>query len=92
MNCSAFEGGEVEEGGRVVLQLVLLLVLVLDLPLLGLQVKDGPSLGVVQRRRPVKGAQEKGHDQQTRCRLQTQPPAVSPKRNIVRITFSFFPT
>ncbi len=50
----------------------LLFVLALDLPLLRLEVKDGPPLRVVERGRPVEGAQEEGGGQRGRHQLKTQ--------------------
>ena len=67
--------GKVEVGRPVVLRLVLLLVLVLDLPLLALQVEDGPSLRVVEGGRAVEGAQQERDEDDARHGLKTQPPA-----------------
>ena len=50
--------GEVKIWRPVVLGLVLLLVLVLDLALLTLEVEYRPPLRVVERCRPVEGAEE----------------------------------
>ncbi|KAJ8867584.1 hypothetical protein PR048_031386 [Dryococelus australis] len=66
----AAQRAEVEEGRAVVH-----LVLVLDLPLLVLEVEDGASLRVVQRRRAVERAQDEGEEHDPRHRLQPQPPA-----------------
>lgn len=54
---AAPEGGEVEEGRRVVRA-----VLLLDLPLLVLEVQDGPALRMVEGSRPVKYSQEEGSE------------------------------
>lgn len=51
-----------------------MLVLVLDLPLLVLQVQNRPPLGMVQRGAPVASAQDKRDKHGPRDRLQTQPP------------------
>ncbi len=76
LHCPALQRGEVEIGRPVVLGLVLLLVFVLDLPLLALEVQDGPSLRVVQGGRAVEGAQEEREEHHTRHSLETQSPAL----------------
>ena len=50
MHSAAPQGLEIKERGRVILDFVLLLVLVLDLPLLALDVQDRPALRMVQGR------------------------------------------
>jgi len=66
----AAEGGEVEERRPVVVP-----VLVLDLPLLVLQVQDGPSLRVVQRRRPVARTQQERGEHRGGDQLESKSPA-----------------
>lgn len=70
---AAPEGGEVEEGRRVVRA-----VLLLDLPLLVLEVQDGPALRVVERRRAVEGPHQEGEDDHPRHRLQAKAPSYGP--------------
>ena len=53
------QAGEIKEWQFVLLSLVL----VLDLPLLRLEVKDGSSLRVVESGRPVEGAEDEGGGQ-----------------------------
>lgn len=53
---------------------LLLLVFVFDLPLLRLEVEDGPTLGVVQRRGPVERPQQERREHNPCHRLQAQPP------------------
>ena len=74
LHCAGLEGVPLEEGRRVVLDLVLLLVLVLDLPLLRLQVEDSTPLGMVERGRAVEGAQKERDEKDARDSLQAQPP------------------
>jgi len=49
-------------------------VLVFDLSLLVLQMKDGPSLRVVQRRRPVARAQQERREHRRGDQLQSESP------------------
>lgn len=66
----AAERGEVQERWPVVVP-----VLVLDLPLLVLQMQDGPTLRVIQRRRPVARAQQERGEHRGGDQLQAKPPA-----------------
>ncbi len=54
---------------------VFLFVLALYFSLLALEMKDGASLGMVERGRPIKCAQHKQARYQARNGLQAQPPS-----------------
>ena len=72
---ATFQGCKFKERRSVVLQLVLLLVLVLDFPLLALEVEYRSPLRMVERGRAVEGAQDKCGEDNACHSLEAQPPS-----------------
>ena len=80
---SALQGGELKERRAIILDLVLLFVFILYLPLLRLEMENGPPLRMVQGSGPVESAQEKGYGKKASDGLKAKTPTQGTKQKIM---------